>query len=576
MNYFDLYSSYPDHTITAAWDSQVKEAGRTPWLIDSGGELFSHFASYYAELRALPRGARRALQRKLARSSELAAILPEYLQQGGRRLQHRMAWSLAGAALLLALSQGIATAATITVTTNNPNIAADGQCSLIEAIVNANNDAATHADCPAGSGADTIVLPANANVTLTNLFDFAGLPQINSPIIIQGNGATIARNGNAPDFQLVAVTNSGDLTLQNVTLSGGRTFDRGGGLINYGTLNIANSTISGNAANYGGGGVSNWGTAIISNSGISGNDSSNYFGGGVANYGTVTIKDTTISGNVAYVGGGISNSGIVTIENSTVSGNTADTGGGLRNFGTLTAINSIISDNSANSYGGGIANSITLTIENSIVSGNTADRGGGIFNSGSLTITNSTVSGNSANHGADVFNALAIGTTTLANGEAGASFTSDLMISGGVGPYIVSITSGKLPAGLSLGNDGIISGTVSPNARSERITVRITDSLNESVIGAFTITVIKAVRIAEKAKTGRLGRDYRASFKTKGGQGPFSWSITFGALPPGLNFNTTTGAITGIPTQAGEFPLTVQVTDALGGVDVENLTLRIK
>ena len=68
-----------------------------------------------------------------------------------------MAWSLAGAALLLALGHGVATAATITVTTNNPNIISDGQCSLIEAIVNANNDAATHADCPAGSGADTIV-----------------------------------------------------------------------------------------------------------------------------------------------------------------------------------------------------------------------------------------------------------------------------------------------------------------------------------------------------------------------------------------------------------------------------------
>ena len=26
MNYFDLYSSYPDRTIAAAWDSQVKEA----------------------------------------------------------------------------------------------------------------------------------------------------------------------------------------------------------------------------------------------------------------------------------------------------------------------------------------------------------------------------------------------------------------------------------------------------------------------------------------------------------------------------------------------------------------------
>ena len=177
MNYFDLYSSYPDRTIAAAWDSQVKEADKTPWLAgtltECGDELFARFAACYAELRALPRSARRALQRRLARSSELAAILPEYLQQGGRRLQHRMAWSLAGAALLLALGQGVATAATITVTTNNPNIISDGQCSLIEAIVNANNDAATHPDCAAGSGADTIVLPANANVTLSSRYVYA-------------------------------------------------------------------------------------------------------------------------------------------------------------------------------------------------------------------------------------------------------------------------------------------------------------------------------------------------------------------------------------------------------------------
>src|SRR5262245_39993337 len=117
MNYFDLYSSYPDRTIAAAWDSQVKEAYKTQrlagTLTECGGELFGRFAACYAELRALPRGARRTLQRQLARSSEIAAILPEYLQHGGRRLQHRMAWSLAGAALLLALGQGVATAATI-------------------------------------------------------------------------------------------------------------------------------------------------------------------------------------------------------------------------------------------------------------------------------------------------------------------------------------------------------------------------------------------------------------------------------------------------------------------------------
>src|SRR6185295_15416795 len=184
-----------------------------------------------------------------------------------------MAWSLAGAALLLALGQGVGIAATITVTTNNPYIISDGQCSLIEAINNANNDAATFPDCAAGSGADTIVLPANANLALSAVYartygqfgDPVGLPPITSRITIEGNGATIIRQANAPDFGLMAVRGNvfqgvgvppspgGDLTLKNVTLSGGSSF---GGLSNGGTLSVKNSTISGNT----GVGVSNGGT----------------------------------------------------------------------------------------------------------------------------------------------------------------------------------------------------------------------------------------------------------------------------------------------------------------------------
>jgi len=327
MNYFDLYSSYPDRTIAAAWDSQIKEADKTPWLAgtltECGDELFARFAACYAELRALPRGARRALQRQLARSGELAAILPEYFQQGGRRLQHRMAWSLAGAALLLALGQDVATAATITVTTNDPRIIADGQCSLVEAIINANNDAATHPDCAAGTGGDTIVLPENANVTLSNPYVALyttpigttvsgtplGLPLITSQMTIEGNGATIHREGTAPRFGLMAVrgnfdrlgsrVNPGDLLLKNVTLSGGSSF---GGLSNSGTASIKNSIISGNT----GSGVSN-----------------NYSG-------TLSIESATISSNT---GSGVSNGGTLTIENSTIGGNT---GSGVSNGGTLT------------------------------------------------------------------------------------------------------------------------------------------------------------------------------------------------------------------------------------------------
>ena len=424
MNYFDLYSSYADRTIAAAWESQVKEADKTPWLSgtlsECGDELFARFAACYAELHALPRSARRALQRQLARSGELAAILPEYLQQGGRRLQHRMAWSLAGAALLLALGQGVATAATITVTTNDPRIVADGQCSLVEAIVNANNDAATHPDCPAGSGADTIVLPANADVPLSNPYVTLyttpigttvsstplGLPRIISQITIEGNGATIHREGTAPAFGLMAVRGNvfqgvgvppspgGNLTLESVTLSGGSSF---GGLSNSGTLSINDSIISGNT------------------------------GSGVSNSGTLTIENSVISGNT---GSGVSNFGnLATIEKSTISGNT---GGGVSNSTTLTIANSTISGNTTNFIGGGVLNYGTLTIKNSTISGNRADRGGGISNSqycyfgcssGILTLNNSLIAGNQATAAPEIDNTSIVNANNFnlfgANGNAG-------------------------------------------------------------------------------------------------------------------------------------------------------------
>src|ERR1051325_10730522 len=416
MNYLDLYSSYPDRTIASAWDAQPKYGSKNPWLNEAlrryGDELFARFAACYTELRALPRGARRALQRRLARSSELGAILPKYLQRGERRLQQKMAWSIAGAALLLALGQGVGAAATITVTTSDPNIAADGQCSLIEAIINANNDAATHPDCSAGSGADTIVLPANSNITLSAVFantygqggSPVGLPPITSQITIEGNGATIARQGNAPAFGLIFVRGSsfsspgtpptpgGNLTLRSLTLTAGSSF---GGLSNNGTLTIENSIISGNS----GRGVSSSGTLTIVASTISGNT-----GGGVSTvYGTSEIKNSTISGNTAKSsGGGVTNAtdfygygGRATITNSTISGNSSNQGGGI--FNDQRCFN--------NSFTGQtVCESAALTLNNSLIAGNQAASGAEIDNrSNSITANNFNLFGASGNTGVSGF-----------------------------------------------------------------------------------------------------------------------------------------------------------------------------
>ena len=474
MNYFDLYSSYPDHTIAAAWDAQLAEAAPTPWfkeiLLRRGHELFPRFAVSYAKLRALPRSARRTLQREIGRASEVAASFPQWLPNSdGHALRHKLARSLAGAALLLALCQGMVEAATITVTTKDSRVRPDGQCSLIEAIVNANADAAFFSDCPAGSGPDTIVLPPKGNVTVRAQYDDTygptGLPLITSQITIEGNGGRIRGQGNG--FRLLAVSNSGNLTLQNVNLSGGSS-SYGGGVFNNGTLTIQNSTISGNTAGLGGG-VSNHGTLSVENSTISGNKAGD--GGGVSNggfvfiegrpishitpppgtycfyysgrpsqyggvypsgvscyqfrSGTLTITDSTISKNSATTGGGISNyAGTVTIANSTISGNKGSGGGAFNHGGSFdyygknipagdfSIANSTVSKNSA-SLGGGVFNKGVFTIENSAISGNRAtDDGGGIFNSsnnnapaGDLSLLDTTISENRAkDSGGGVFN----------------------------------------------------------------------------------------------------------------------------------------------------------------------------
>jgi hypothetical protein len=403
----------PETDVRAAWPALFAAAGQTPGLWPERGrhrdDLLPRVAAYYTELQALPRRVRRALQRQLG--------LP-----------------LATLALWLALGQLPTLAATITV---------GGPCTLVDAITAANTNAAT-GGCPAGSGADTIVLPPGSTQTLTQVnndtYGATGLPVVSSVITIAGQGSTIARASGAPAFRLLAVHRTGDLTLQETTVSGGTSTDflGGGGVANFGgTLAITNSTIAGNTttAQYGGGvanfsyfgyfngGTNYYGKTVITDSIISGNSGSS-FGGGVGNLAsTLTITNSTVSGNTASEGGGVANrdgrvydfsvGGTLTITDSTIAGNTASSrGGGVDNFGPGSTLitNSTISGNTAG-VGGGVANNYTfypatLTIANSTIAGNTADtRGGGLENYRSdLTLIRTLISGSTAPVTPEIFN----------------------------------------------------------------------------------------------------------------------------------------------------------------------------
>lgn len=70
---------------------------------------------------------------------------------------------------------------------------------------------------------------------------------------------------------------------------------------------------------------------------------------------------------------------------------------------------------------------------------------------------------------------LAVGTTTLTAGSVGVPYSASLTATGGVAPYTWTLTSGSLPAGLTLSSAGVISGT--PTAQgTQTFTVQVTDS----------------------------------------------------------------------------------------------------
>ena len=86
--------------------------------------------------------------------------------------------------------------------------------------------------------------------------------------------------------------------------------------------------------------------------------------------------------------------------------------------------------------------------------------------------------------------AVIITTNLLPNGISNLSYSSTLAVSGGMAPYSWSISSGTLPAGLSLTGSGVISG-VPTAAGSSTFTVRVQDSSSpkQNATRPFTITI---------------------------------------------------------------------------------------
>lgn len=220
--------------------------------------------------------------------------------------------------LAITCTLGMTSAWGVNLTVNNISdisTPGDGQCTLREAITNANtNSDSTAGDCASGSGTDTISFRASGNIQLSSSLlvnDVAGLT-------VDGVGHNVILNGNNA-VRVIQINPGANFTMKNLMVSNG--LASGGG--------FAGSGIGG------GGGINNqFGNLIIDRCTFSGNTSTGN-GGGIANYGdtasaipngNLIVTNSTFFNNSAAFGGAILNGrGKVWGSHLTVVGNSAIT-----------------------------------------------------------------------------------------------------------------------------------------------------------------------------------------------------------------------------------------------------------
>ncbi len=170
---------------------------------------------------------------------------------------------------------------------------------------------------------------------------------------------------------------------------------------------------------------------------------------------------------------------------------------------------------------------------------------------------------------------------SLPNGMIGTSYNQSVTASGGTGPVQFSLSSGALPPGLSLGQNGLLAGTPAlTGTYSFTLTATLLDSLCPGS-RSYTLTVTPpcspiTVNPANPAlPDGTTGQAYNQTFSASGGNPAYTFTVSAGVIPNGVTLNVNTGALSGNPTTVGSFTFTIKATDAQACMGTREYTVDI-
>ncbi|MDJ0754166.1 MAG: putative Ig domain-containing protein [Ardenticatenaceae bacterium] len=142
-------------------------------------------------------------------------------------------------------------------------------------------------------------------------------------------------------------------------------------------------------------------------------------------------------------------------------------------------------------------------------------------------------------------------------------------------PLLIALSNQELGY---LGNDVAYAGDVNGDGVGDMLAVATqfdNGEANEGVAILYYGSAAFEITNTSPLQTGIIGDSYSASLTASGGNAPYTWSITSGSLPPGLNLNLSTGIISGTPTAIGSYSFSIRATDSDGKAVVKDFEMDI-